>query len=118
MFSGVAVLVEYLDSVDLVRVVRRGDHDSGVSLVFADEISDRGCRDNPEINNVRAYRAETGGQRAREHFRGNAGIHADKHRRIIAPSARENLRRGASDLHRALTGQLFVGDPTHSVGSE
>ena len=113
-----ALAAEHLDAVEFRRVVRGGDHDAGVGLVFADEVSHRRRGDEAEHDHVRAHGAQARGAGHGEHIRGHAAVHAHDEHRAAAAVAGDHARRGAAQAHGQFDVELFIGDAAHAVGAK
>ena len=109
---------EDLDAVELHRVVRGRDDDTGVGVVLAHQIGYGGGGHDAQTLDVRAHTAQAGRQGSFQHIAGLAGVLADEDAGLMAGAAGQHGGSAASDEHRHLTGQICTGHAAHTIGTK
>ena len=107
-----------LDTVELHRVVRCRDHDTGICVVLTHQIGHGGGGQHAQTFHIRAHAAQTGGQGGFQHIAGLAGVLADQDAGPVAGAAGQHSGCAAADLHGQLTGQVSARHTAHAVGSK
>ena len=110
----VSFMVKELDAVVLERIVRRGNHHTGVVVFHAGEIGYARCRDHADQIDAHPGRTETGRQRRFDHAPGNAGIPADQEA-VRAVSPAEISARRAPHLISKLRHERGIHNAADSV---
>ena len=111
-----AVLVEELDAVVFVRVVRGADHHAELATELLRHVRDAGRRQRTDQAHVDAGGDEARLERGFEHVAGQARVLADE---CGAAIGREHAGRGAREPQRELDGHGFLADPAaHAIGAE
>ena len=111
-----AVLVEELDAVVVVQVVRGADHDAELAAECLRQVGDARRRQRPDQLHVDACRDEARFERGLEHVARQARVLADERRAAVR---REHARRSAGESQRELDGHRMLADvAAHAVGAE
>ncbi len=102
------MLVEELDAVVLVRIVRGADHDAELAAELLRHVGDAGRRQRPDQVHVDAGSDEARLQRSLEHVAGKPRVLADERRAALR---RQHARRGARQPQRELDRHRVPGRP-------
>ena len=113
-----AVAVDDLDAVVVVRVVGRGDHDAAVELVDTGDVRDRRSRGDMHDVCVGTGGHEARAERVLEHVARTAGVLTDDDFRFFAFAGAVVPAEETADLDGVFKGQVFVGFAAEAVGSE
>ena len=114
----VAPAVEDLDAVVLKGVVAGGDDHARVRLHLDGEVGHRRGGDGAQGHHVAARGGDAGDQRALQHVRGYAGVHADGDERRRALLLCQYQRHRLPYPVRQLRRQVLAYDPTNAVRSK
>ena len=107
-----------LDAVEFHRVVGGRDDNTGIRVVFLDQIGHSGGGQHAQALHVRAHAAQAGGQGRFQHIAGLAGILADEDAGAVAGAARQDSSSAAADLHGHLTGQVRARHTADAIRSK
>ena len=114
----VALFVEDLDAVVLVRVVRGGDHDARIRAFEHGQVRDRRSRQHTERHHVAADGADARDQRTFEHIGRNARVLADGDDRLSALFFLQNGRDGLARTERKISREIFSHNAANAVGAK
>ena len=122
LFDGVgqlvALLVEDLDAVVLIRIVRGGDDNARVRALEHGEIRDRRRRQHAERHHIAADGADACNERTFEHIGRNARVLADRDDRLSALFLFQNGRDGLARAECEIGGQIFTDNASDPVGTK
>ena len=114
----IPLLIENLDAVMLVGVVRSGDDNARVRPLEHSEIRNRRCRQHAEGHHITANGADSRNQRAFQHIGRNARVLADGDDRLSALFLFQNGRDGLARAEREIGGQILTDNAADPVGTK
>ena len=113
-----AVVREKFDAVVLIRIMRGGNHHAGIGPQAPRQEGDRRRRHRTDEQYVDAHGADARHQGRLQHIAGDPRILPDDDLMTPGP-AHENMRGGASQLHRGFAGhRLEIRRAPNAVGTE
>ena len=116
---------EEFDAVVFVGIVRSGKNDAGIGAQRARDVGDTGRRQRTDDKNIDTERSDPGDERILKHVTGKARVFAQHNfgartfRNGARIQLRENMRGGAAEFQRSLSGDwLDIGDAADAVSAE
>ena len=114
----VAQAVEDLDAVVLKGVVACGDDHPRVRPHLHREIGHRRGGDGAQRHHVASHGGNARDQRPLQHVRGDAGVHADGHKRGLPLLLRQHRRHRLTHTISQFRRQIFADNAANAVCSE
>ena len=114
----VALAVENLDTVVLKGIVRRGDDDTGISVLLHRQKRNGRRRNGSERHHVTAHGADARHQGGLQHIRGDACVLADGNDRLVTQTLRQDRCHSAANLIGQLSRQRLTYDAPNTVCSK